>query len=94
MSTVNKICYSKCLVLARGYLQPILQPTSVKPIMENIRKFLNLEVVLSVFFAPTRYRVIKIASSSFAVVLRTMKYTVIYPGSCPSSDVTVVRPGV
>jgi hypothetical protein len=35
------------------------------------------------FFAPARYRVVKIVRSSPEVVLQTMKYTVIYPGSSP-----------
>jgi hypothetical protein len=36
-----------------------------------------------VFFAPTRYRVVKIVCSCFKVNLRTTKYTIIYPGSGP-----------
>jgi hypothetical protein len=43
------------------------------------------------FFAPTRYRVVKIARSSYEVVLRTMKHTVIYPGTGPSLEVIALR---
>jgi hypothetical protein len=39
---------------------------------------------LSVFFAPARYRVVKIACSYSEVVLRTTKHTKFYPGSGPS----------
>jgi hypothetical protein len=39
---------------------------------------------LSVFFALTRYRLVKIACSYFEVVLQTMKHTIVYPGSTPS----------
>jgi hypothetical protein len=42
---------------------------------------------LSVFSAPARYRVVKIARSSSDVVLRTIKHTLIYPGLDPSSEV-------
>jgi hypothetical protein len=41
-----------------------------------------------VFFAPARYRVVKITDSSSEVVLRTTKHTVIYPDLGPSSEVT------
>jgi hypothetical protein len=37
-------------------------------------------MLLSVFSAPTNYRVVKIARSSSEVVLRTMKHTMTYPG--------------
>jgi hypothetical protein len=50
-------------------------------------------VLLSEFFAPTRYRVVKIVHSSSEVVLRTMKHTVIYPSSGPS-EVIALYPGV
>jgi hypothetical protein len=49
---------------------------------------------VSVFFAPARYRVIKIMHFSFEVVLRTMKRTMIYPDSGPSSEVIVLHPVV
>jgi hypothetical protein len=49
---------------------------------------------LLVFFAPTRYRVVKIAHSRFEVVLRTTKRTVIYPSSGPSLEVIALRPVV
>jgi hypothetical protein len=39
------------------------------------------------FSVPANYGVVKIAHSSFKVVLRTMKHTMIYPGSDPSSEV-------
>jgi hypothetical protein len=38
-------------------------------------------------FCTGKSRVFKIAHSSFEVVLRTTKHTVIYPGSCPSLEV-------
>jgi hypothetical protein len=46
---------------------------------------------LSVFFAPTRYRVVKITRCSFEVVLRTMKHTMIYPDSDPSLEVLTLH---
>jgi hypothetical protein len=45
-----------------------------------------------VFFASARYRVVKIARSSFEVVLRTTEDTVIYHGSVPSLEVIGLRP--
>jgi hypothetical protein len=35
-----------------------------------------------------RYQVVKIAHSCYEVVLRTTKYTLVYPGSGPSLEVT------
>jgi hypothetical protein len=49
---------------------------------------------LSVFSAPARYRVVKITRSNSEVVLRTIKHTMIYPGSGSSSEVIVLRPVV
>jgi hypothetical protein len=46
---------------------------------------------VSVFSAPAQYRVVKITCSRSEVVLRTMKHTIIYPNSCPSSEVIVIR---
>jgi hypothetical protein len=46
---------------------------------------------MSVFFAPARYRVVKITRSSSEVVLRTMKHIVIYLGSDPSTVVIALR---
>jgi hypothetical protein len=46
---------------------------------------------MSVFFAPARYRVVKITRSSSDVVLRTMKHIVIYLGSDPSMVVIALR---
>jgi hypothetical protein len=37
---------------------------------------------MSVFFAPVRYRVVKITYSNSEVVLRTIKHTMFYPASC------------
>jgi hypothetical protein len=39
-------------------------------------------------------RVVKIAHSSFEMVLRTTKHTMIYPGLGPSLEVIVIRPAV
>jgi hypothetical protein len=48
---------------------------------------------LSVFFAPARYRVVKIVCSCSEVVLQTMKnYTIVYPGSCLCYEVIALRP--
>jgi hypothetical protein len=49
---------------------------------------------LSVFFAMTRYRVVKIMYSCSEVVLRTIKHTIIYPGSGPSLEVIALCPAV
>jgi hypothetical protein len=43
------------------------------------------------FSAPTNYGVVKIIRFSFEVVLRTMKHTMIYSGSGPSSEVIAMR---
>jgi hypothetical protein len=43
---------------------------------------------MSVFSAPAKYGVVKIARSSSEAVLRTMKHTVIYPSSGPSLELT------
>jgi hypothetical protein len=50
--------------------------------------------MMSVFSTPAKYRVVKITRSSFEVVLRTMKYTVIYPGLGPSSKVIILHSAV
>jgi hypothetical protein len=42
---------------------------------------------LLVFFAPIRYRAVTMGHSYFKVVLRTMKHTIVYPSSAPSSEV-------
>jgi hypothetical protein len=49
-------------------------------------------VVVSVFFAPANYGVIKIVYSSSEVVLQTTKHTMIYPGLGPSLKVIVLHP--
>jgi hypothetical protein len=43
------------------------------------------------FFAPARYRVVKIARSNFEVVLQITKHTIIYPGSGSSSEVIALH---
>jgi hypothetical protein len=48
-------------------------------------------LILSVFFAPVRYMVVKIMRSCSEVVLRTTKHTMVYPGSCPSLEVIALR---
>jgi hypothetical protein len=55
-------------------------------------KSLYLEHQLSMFFAPTRYRVVKISRSCSKVVLQTTKHTIFYPGSSPSLEVIALRP--
>jgi hypothetical protein len=48
---------------------------------------------LSMFFAPARYRVVKIMCSYSKVVLQTMKnYKIVYPGSGPCYEVIVLPP--
>jgi hypothetical protein len=50
---------------------------------------------LSVFFAPARYRVVKIMCSCFEVVLRTIKNyknTIVYLGSGPCYKVIALHP--
>jgi hypothetical protein len=47
---------------------------------------------VGVFFAPARYRVVKMMCSSSEMVLQTTKHTMIYPGSGPSLKVIVLRP--
>jgi hypothetical protein len=49
---------------------------------------------LSVFSAPANYGVVKIVCSSSEVVLQTMKHTMIYPSSSPSSEVIALCPVV
>jgi hypothetical protein len=44
-----------------------------------------------VFFAPARYRVVKITRSYSEVVLRTIKHTMVYPGSGSSLEVIDLR---
>jgi hypothetical protein len=39
--------------------------------------------LMSIFFAPVRYRVVKIARSCLEMVLRTTNHTIIYLGSGP-----------
>jgi hypothetical protein len=46
---------------------------------------------VGVFFAPTRYKVIKIVRSYFEVVLRTTNLTMIYPGSGLCLEVIALR---
>jgi hypothetical protein len=53
-----------------------------------------LGAVLSVFFTPVRYMVVKIVCFSFEMVLRTTKHIMIYPGSGASSKVIALRPAV
>jgi hypothetical protein len=43
-------------------------------------------------FCTGKNRVVKIMNSSSMVVLRTTKYTVIYPGSVPSLEVIALLP--
>jgi hypothetical protein len=50
--------------------------------------------LLSVFFALSKYRVVKITSSCSEVVMRTIKHTMFYPGSCHSLEVIALRPVV
>jgi hypothetical protein len=50
--------------------------------------------VLSGFFAPIRYIVVKIMCSYSEVVLRTTKHTIFYPGSGPSMEVIALSPAV
>jgi hypothetical protein len=47
-----------------------------------------------VFFAPTRYKVVKIMHSYSEMALRTTKHNIVYSGSCPSSKVIALRPAV
>jgi hypothetical protein len=49
---------------------------------------------LLVFFAPARYRVVKIACSYSKVVLRTTNHTIVYPGSDLSLKVIALYPVV
>jgi hypothetical protein len=49
---------------------------------------------LLVFFAPVRYRMVKVAHSCSDVVLRTTKHTTVYPSSGPSSEVIPLRPAI
>jgi aromatic ring-opening dioxygenase LigB subunit len=51
-------------------------------------------IVVLVFFALARYRVVKIARSSYEVVLRTTKHMVIYPGSGPLIEGNTLHPMV
>jgi hypothetical protein len=46
---------------------------------------------LSVFSTSIRYMMVKIAHFSFEVALRTIKYTVIYPGSGSSLEIIALR---
>jgi hypothetical protein len=49
---------------------------------------------LSMFFAPARYRVVKITRSCSKVVLSTIKHTMVYPSSGPSLEVIALHPAV
>jgi hypothetical protein len=53
---------------------------------------IHSRLMLSVFFTPARYRVVKIVCSCSEVVLRTMKHTIVYPGSGPYYVVIVLHP--
>jgi hypothetical protein len=59
----------------------------------NINKYFD-HMKLSVLFALTRYRVLKIAHSFSKVVLQTTKHTMVYPSSGPSLEVIALRPTV
>jgi hypothetical protein len=48
----------------------------------------------SVFFTLARYKVVKIAHSSFELVLQTIRHTVIYPSSSPYLEVIALCPMV
>jgi hypothetical protein len=52
--------------------------------------FESIGILLLVFFAPTRYRVVKITHFSSEVVLRTTGHMVIYPGSDSSLEVIIL----
>jgi hypothetical protein len=54
--------------------------------------FLTLQ--LMVFSAPANYGVVRITRSSCEEVLLTIKHTMIYPGSGPSSKVIPLHPVV
>jgi hypothetical protein len=43
------------------------------------------------FFAPARYKVVKIRHSCFEVVLQTIKHTMVYPDSGPSLEVIALH---
>jgi hypothetical protein len=49
---------------------------------------------LSVFFCTSKNMVVKITHSSSKMVLRTIKHTMIYPDSGPSSEVIALRSAV
>jgi hypothetical protein len=46
---------------------------------------------LSVFFAPPRYRVVKITCSYSKMVLRATKHTIVYLGLGPSLEVITLH---
>jgi hypothetical protein len=46
------------------------------------------------FFAPARYRVVKITHSYFEVVLQTIKHTMVYPSAGPSLEVIALHPAI
>jgi hypothetical protein len=54
----------------------------------------RMKLKMSVFFAPARYRVVKIVRSSSEVALQIMKYIVIYLGLGPSLEVRDLHPVV
>jgi hypothetical protein len=51
----------------------------------------NLGLVVSVFFAPASYRLVKIVHSCFELVLRTKKHTMVYPGSDTSLGIIALH---
>jgi hypothetical protein len=54
----------------------------------------NGEPPLSLFFAPARYKVVKIMHSCSEVVLGTTKHTIVVPSLGPSLEVITLRPAV
>jgi hypothetical protein len=66
----------------------------MRSLTKNLCKVRRLSLVMSVFSALTKYRVVNIVHSSSEVVMRTMKHTVIYPGSDPSLEVIALCPTV
>jgi hypothetical protein len=49
---------------------------------------------IGVFFCTGKNSEVKIARYNFEMILQTIKYTMIYSGSDPSSKVIVLRPAV
>jgi hypothetical protein len=54
----------------------------------------RMKLKMLVFFAPARYRVVKIVCSSSELALQIMKYIVIYLSLGPSLEVRDLRPVV